>query len=246
MKIISLPFTIALSAIFMVTPLNASDQPKFEAASVKPANRCSAQNLMDPGRVTLNGDPLNVVIKEAFQVQRLDQIIGPSWLETDCFTIVAKIPEGATKDQLPAMFQSLLAERFKLAVHKESRLRSGYALALYKNGPKFKESDPNSPYTKTHAGQVHFAFAGAQVGLIKGSMSMAALAHHVSVRLGAPVQDLTGLKGKYDIDVSWVPDRTIEKIGQVAENSAVPPSGGSPDGLSTAAPGDILLPSGTR
>lgn len=187
----------------MATPLTASDQPKFEAVSVKPTNRCSFQNSVDPSMITLNGDPLNVVIREAFKLQTTDRIIGPSWLGTDCFTVLAKIPEGATKGQLPAMFQALLAERFKLAAHKESRLRSGYALVVDKNGPKFKESDLNSPYTRARAGRAEFAFAGAQVGLIKGSMSMAALAHHVSVRMGAPVEDLTGLKGKYDIDVSW-------------------------------------------
>jgi len=45
---------------------------------------------------------------------------------------------------------------------------------------------------------------------------MASLAHFVSVRLNAPVQDLTGLQGKYDVDVSWAPDRTIEKAGPFA------------------------------
>jgi uncharacterized protein (TIGR03435 family) len=63
-----------------------------------------------------------VVLKEAFNV-KMDQIAGPSWLDEDCYAIVAKIPEGATRDQLPAMFEALLVERFKLAAHKESRPR---------------------------------------------------------------------------------------------------------------------------
>src|SRR5208282_5471067 len=105
-------------------PLTAP--PRFEEASVKPADRCSMQNSIGPGRIALSGDPLKVVLMEAFKV-KMDQIAGPSWLDEDCFVIAAKIPEGATKDRLPAMLQALLAERFQLAFHKETRLRPGFA-----------------------------------------------------------------------------------------------------------------------
>jgi uncharacterized protein (TIGR03435 family) len=117
------------------------------------------QNSMDPGRIALNGDPLKVILMEAFKV-KMDQIVGPSWLDADCFSIVAKMPEGATRDQLPAMLQALLVERFKLAIHKETHLRAGYALIVDKNGPKFKESDPTSPAARPR-GQVTFGFAPA-------------------------------------------------------------------------------------
>jgi uncharacterized protein (TIGR03435 family) len=84
--------------------------PRFEEASVKPTDRCSMQNSIDPGRISPNGDPLRVVLMEAFKV-KMDQITGPSWLDEDCFVVAAKLPEGATRDQLPAMFQVLPAER---------------------------------------------------------------------------------------------------------------------------------------
>jgi uncharacterized protein (TIGR03435 family) len=196
--------------------------------------------LRDPGMITLNGDSLKVVLMEAFKV-KMDQIVGPSWLDTDCFAVIAKIPQGATKDRLPAMFHALLVERFKLVAHNETRLRSGYALVVDKNGAKFKESDPDTPSARAHAGQVRFG-AGPQASGLKGVMTIASLAHYVSVRLDAPVQDLTGLRGKYDIDVSWVPDRTIEKMGPFAEEYATThpdsPDGGA--GLPTAATGDIF------
>src|SRR5258708_37533799 len=141
---ISLSSTLALSAIFVVTPLMCAEQPKFEAASVKRTDRCSMENSVDPGMITLNGDPLKVVLKEAFNV-KMDQIVGPSWLDADCFMITAKIPEGATRDQLPAMLQALLVERFKLAAHKEGRPRSGNVLLVDKNGANFRYADPSSP-----------------------------------------------------------------------------------------------------
>ncbi len=155
---------------------------------------------LDPGMIALHGVPLKAVLMEAFKV-KMDQIAGPSWLDEDCIEIVAKMPEGATKDQLPAMLQALLVERFKLIFHHESRPSPGYALVVDKNGLKLKESDPNSSYNKEHAGQVMFGMTAAP--RIKGSISMASLARFLSNNLHEPVQDLTGLKEKYDIDLSW-------------------------------------------
>lgn len=203
-------------AICAITSLTAADQPKFEAASVKRTDQCSMRNSLDPGMLTLNGDPLKLVLAEAFAV-KIDQIVGPSWLDSDCFVIIAKIPEGATKDQHPAMLQALLVERFKLAAHKESRVRPGYALLVDKNGPKFKESDPSSPSARP--GQVRFGASTAASG-IKGAMTMSALARYLSRRLDGPVLDLTELKGTYDIDVSWAPDRAFEPMDEFARANA--------------------------
>jgi uncharacterized protein (TIGR03435 family) len=196
-----LPVTIC--AICVITPLLSAEQTKFETASVKPTDRCIFHNSVDAGMVAFDGYSLKSFLREAFKVN-MDQIIGPSWLDSDCFTIIAKLPEGATKDQFPAMLQALLVERFKLTVHKESRPRPGYALVVDKKGPKVKESDLNSPSVRDHAGQVTFGFGmGLQKGRIKGDMTMPALAHHLSTTMHAPVQDLTGLKGTYAVDLSW-------------------------------------------
>jgi uncharacterized protein (TIGR03435 family) len=165
------------------------------------------ENTVDPGMIALHGDPLNVVLMEAFKV-KMDQIIGPSWLDADCFVIDARMPEGATKDQLPAMLQALLVERFKLAVHKESRPRPGYALVVDKNGPKLKASDPSSGAASS--GRISFGSTLQSKG-IKGSITMASLAHFLSLSVAGPVEDLTGLKGKYDIDLSWALDPAFER-----------------------------------
>jgi uncharacterized protein (TIGR03435 family) len=208
---ICLASAIALSAIGALAAQSA-DQPRFEAASVKRTDRCSMENTVDPGMIALNGYPLKVVLMEAFNV-KADQIIGPSWLDADCFAINAKMPEGATKDQLPAMLQALLVERFKLAVYKESRARPGYALVVDKNGPKLKASDltPAGP----PAGQVTFSGTLQSKG-IKGSMTMATLARLLSGSVAAPVEDLTGLKGRFDVDISWALDPAFERPGEFA------------------------------
>lgn len=208
---------IAACAISVLTAQNVN-QPRFEAASVRVADRCSLENTVDAGRIALHGDPLNVVLMEAYGV-KMDQITGPSWLETDCFVIDATMPKGATRDQLPSMLQALLVERFKLAVHKESRPRPGYALVVDKNGPKLKASDPNSNALGIPAGQVQFGSTLKSAG-IKGSMTMTTLAHFLSVREAVPVENLTGLQGKYDVDVSRALDPTLEQPDQYAKARA--------------------------
>ncbi len=119
-----LALTAALFAISVSAAQNAQEQSKFEVASVRGAERCDFKVSIDPGFVTLKGLPLKVIMMEAFKV-KLDDIEGPSWLESDCFEISAKMPEGATRDQVPAVLQALLIERLKLAARKEKRTRSG-------------------------------------------------------------------------------------------------------------------------
>jgi uncharacterized protein (TIGR03435 family) len=217
---------LALSAIFAAAVLIAQDQPKFETASVKRMERSIIHNSLGPGTVTLRGDPLKLVLAEAFKV-KVYQIVGPAWLDEDCFEIVAKMPEGATSDQLPAMLQALLADRFKLAAHKENRPRPVYALVVDKGGAKFKEADLSFKRGGLRPGQVTFQSAADTQGF-KGAITMARLTQFLSANLDRPVQDFTGLTGTYDIDLAWVRDPTIERR--------------SPSGLSyasaTAASGD--------
>jgi uncharacterized protein (TIGR03435 family) len=172
---------------------------------------------------------------EAFKV-KVEQIEGPSWLETDCFEISAKIPEGVPSDQLPAMLRALLTERFKLAAHKEDRSRSGYALVVDKGGPKFKEDDPKANFMGAgHSGQMFFGAFGH--GAVKGVMSMAALAADLSREGYGPVPDLTGLTGKYDIDLSWTRDPDFAPGPRdPAASAATPPGADTP-----AAPGADLF-----
>jgi uncharacterized protein (TIGR03435 family) len=211
-------------AFFTVGTLIAQEapgQPKFEVISVKRTERCEFNTSIDPGFVTLKGVPISAVVQQAFQV-RSDQIEGPSWMDKDCFEIFAKIPAGVAKDRVPAMLKDLLLERFKLAAHSENRLRPGYVLLVDKGGAKLKESTSTSTFMGARTGMFMIG-VGPNYAAIKGSMTTASFASHLSVDLKAPVEDLTGLKEKYDIDVAWVPDP-----------SAPPPAPSNSDGDSAA------------
>src|ERR1035441_2782695 len=111
--------------------------PSFEVASVKVAEQpkpdaqgrlfifrgCSGGLLprsTDPGTRTCNNMPLRRLLVTAYGLKNY-QVEGPSWLDTDGYDIVAKVPAGTSKEQFSLMLQSLLAERFKVSVHRETR-----------------------------------------------------------------------------------------------------------------------------
>jgi uncharacterized protein (TIGR03435 family) len=73
------------------------------------------------------------------------QITGPDWLNSQHFDIVARMPEGSTRDDAPKMLQALLEDRFKVAVHREAQEHQVMALVVGKSGPKMKESPGDAP-----------------------------------------------------------------------------------------------------
>src|ERR1051326_3451359 len=94
----------------------------------------------DPGRITYHNSTLRDLLVYAYGVKR-NQISGaPEWLDSQRFDITAKIPEGATKEQVKVMLQNLLADRFKAVLHNETKEMPMYALLVSKSGPKMKES----------------------------------------------------------------------------------------------------------
>jgi uncharacterized protein (TIGR03435 family) len=221
---------MALAAMSALAAQNAPNQPRFEVASVKRVQGGDVNMSLDPGIFTLKGLPLKAALSEAFRLP-VDRITGPAWLDEDRFEIIAKMPEGATKDQIPAMLQALLAERFKLASHKESHPHLGYGMVVDKNGPKFKEVEKPKDagvlagrLATSGNGPVRAIGRANAVGRIafKGPMDMATVAHILSGKLGAPVQDLTGLAGEFQIDFNWTPD---PDSSPAAADSASTPSG---------------------
>jgi uncharacterized protein (TIGR03435 family) len=127
----------------------AAESPRFEVASVKPAEpqpvgmmrvrMSGGPGTPDPGQLTYTNVSLKNVLLNAYDVKGY-QINGPNWLDGERFDIVAKIPQGATKEQFQQMLQNLLAERFNLTLHHETKELPMYALVVGKGGPKLKES----------------------------------------------------------------------------------------------------------
>jgi hypothetical protein len=109
----------------------------FEAASIKPTQMTGQGASIDrhSGMLLMKNVTLQDCIREAYGVTD-SQIAGQDRLSSDRYDIVAKIPPGVASDQHPAMLQALLAERFKLAVHRGTKEMPVYLLVVAKNGPK--------------------------------------------------------------------------------------------------------------
>jgi uncharacterized protein (TIGR03435 family) len=126
--------------------------PTFEVASIKKAEPLSVNAVMsgqmhigmtiDAAIVNIRSMSMADLLRAAYKVKSF-QISGPDWLGAERFDIVAKMPAGATRDQVPQMLQALLADRFKLTLHRTTSDLPAYALVVMKGGAKLKESPPD-------------------------------------------------------------------------------------------------------
>jgi uncharacterized protein (TIGR03435 family) len=161
--------TFAACAAFGQAPAAA---PAFEVASVKPSGPLNPELIksgkmpiglkIDAARVDIGSLSLADLIRMAYRVKQY-QISGPDWMSTERFDVHAKLPDGASSEQVPEMLQALLAERFKLTIHRESKEHSMYALIVGKNGSKLKESLPDDP----PSGDASPAAPGAGTGQVR-------------------------------------------------------------------------------
>ena len=121
------------------------------------------------------------------------------------YDIVAKGPAGTRPGQLPDMMQKLLAERFELQAHHETKDFNVFVISLGKNGPKLTESARKSDDGEgAHIGMSMSPAGGGRIEVKNGNMT--ALASTLSRILGHPVVDQTGLTGRYDFDLDYVRD----------------------------------------
>ena len=210
---LSLHLTVSAGMLF------AQDRVQFEVASVKSAE-CLIETSVTPGGVALKGVPMKILLMEAFKVGA-DRINGPSWIESACFDVFARLPQGASTAQVPLALQALLADRFKMKARKEGRPGTGYSLVVDKNGPKMKESTESSNFTRGRAPSVLGVRRGG--GGYKGAMTMQTLASLLTRAGYGPVEDATGLDRKYEVEISWADDPGVgPRAGGGHPESATP------------------------
>ena len=142
---------VFITAVLLAQP--PATAPEFEVASIKPAPPIEPQKIVagtlhvgmsvDAARVDIGSLSLADLIRIAYRMKPY-QVSGPDWMGAQRFNILAKMPEGASKDKVPEMLQALLADRFKLTAHRESKDLPAYALVVGKNGPKMKDAEPDT------------------------------------------------------------------------------------------------------
>lgn len=215
----------ALVALLPAAVLAQSSPPRleFEVASVRPVEpqeqRVDIGMHIDGSQVRLNFVTLHECMRIAWQVKDF-QIDGPEWTASDRFNITAKLPQGASQDQVREMLRNLIQDRFKMTFHTEKRDIAVYALVTGKGGLKLKETPPESSDAAPPKQSVNVSASGSAAGvyvdlgngsfytfaddkLVGHKMTMAWIADTLSRYLDKPVVDMSGLPDTAHYDFSF-------------------------------------------
>ena len=194
----------------------------------------------DPGRIHYPNMTLKGFLMSAYNVKSY-QISGPAWINTERYDLDATMPPDTTKEQFRVMFQNLLAERFGVKIHHESKELPMYSLILAKKTPKMKESvsstappddpppgSPQMPNGPPKIGPDGFPIMPAQMASRPGirqmmmpgrarlegkEATMEDLASRLTNMLDKPVTDATGLTAKYDFILTYSPEGLSSPMG---------------------------------
>jgi uncharacterized protein (TIGR03435 family) len=271
------------SLILALAGFAAAQTPlSFEVASVKPSAPITPEMVqsgklhvgekIDAARVDIGNWSILQLICEAYHVKSY-QVTGPDWMKNPIqaqrFDIVATMPAGATKDQVPAMLQTLLAERFKLKIHKEEKETNVYALLVGKNGLKIKESTPPPPPAEedkdkpasTGSSTVGIKQTGGGTTVSTGTgetqkmtpspdgksihfdisnVTLSKLSEGLAPMLDRPIVDMTELTGRYDVAFDISMAEMMNMARSMGAN--VPPPAGGAGG---SAPAEAADPGGS-
>lgn len=211
--------------VFTAPAIRAQSQPAakpaFEVASIKPNTSADHRvmfQITPGGRLACTNATAKILITMAYNLKPHQLEGGPAWLDSDKYDITAKGNGATGRDDLKLMIQSLLADRFKLAFHRETKEMPVYVLVPGKNGPKLHASEPSG-------GEVKSQFRMGRGQLDLQSANMAGLADALSTQVGSNILDRTGISGFYDIKLEWTPDESESPLFK-----------GPPDGKAAAAP----------
>jgi uncharacterized protein (TIGR03435 family) len=185
---------------FLIASAACAQSPAFDVASIKPNRSGTGVSSIraSNGLITIENASLKKIIFAAYGIpeDRDYMLNGPDWLTSEQFDIQARFPAGTPPPQMQQMMQALLAERFKLTQHRETRQISAYALVVAKDGPKIHAVDAGQPYSSSRPGQLEAK-----------KIPMQKLADLLGRLIEQPVTDATGLPGVFDITLHWWPDR---------------------------------------
>ena len=223
--------------------------PEFAVVSVK-QNKSGAnfaKSGFSPEGIHTENSTLLFIIRGAYGMFNSldDKFIGvPGWARTDRYDIEAKVDpadiealHNLRRHQRDLMFQALLADRFNLKVHPETREQPVYALVIAKNGPRFTEAKPGDTYPNG----IKDAFDGhtgpgvvnsSRHGIAGQAIPMSTLVMILTQTVDRTVMDKTALTGKYDLKLDWTPETAAST--SPGTDSAVPPPDDSGPSIFTA------------
>ena len=197
--------------------------PVFDLADVHPSARTTNPNpfmtggILRGGRYNLRNATMLDLIRTAYGVDSDTVLGGPNWLELDRFDLIANAPPGTPPETVKLMLQSLLADRFKLVIHKDTKPLPAFALSLGKGKSKLKEAEGSENTgcrfqpQKLETGAVpSVLFACHNTTMEAFAQTLRQIARDY---LTNPVVDSTGLKGSWDFDIKWMARASLGRAG---------------------------------
>jgi uncharacterized protein (TIGR03435 family) len=182
---------------FVLSLCAFAQQAQFEVASIKPSNAPPGSSGFDSrhGRLVGTNVTLKRSIMGAYAIGPNQIVGGPDWLDSDRFDINAKAGKDAGDREMMVMLQALLAERFHLESHRETRPVQCYVIEVAKGGPKLEKSTGES------------SSAGSGRGRVTGrATGMDRFAQVLAREMDLPVVNQTGLEGKFNFKLEWTPE----------------------------------------
>ena len=219
----------------------------YEVASIKPnkSGDNMVRMMIRPDGLSATGVTLDMLIQNAYGVRYFQISASPSWFKSEKYDIEAKM-NGSVVEELRKlsddqretetrrMLQALLADRFQLKLHSDTKQLAVYALVLAKNGPKLQaaksgDTYPNGFKGPDGGGGPGMIFMEGNGGPVTGQgVPIADLVRLLSQQLGRTVVDKTGLTGKYDFKLKWTPDENQGPPGPPGADNAPPPDSSGP------------------
>jgi uncharacterized protein (TIGR03435 family) len=221
-----------LSAPLLLLGQAPPSSPAFEAASIKPSQPGdrSVINRSAGGRFTADKATLKILVKWAYELTDDELAGGPKWTDSDRYDIVATPEQDAGNEQVARdgqvrlMLRSLLADRFKLAMHREAREMPAYVLSVPKDGPKLTATThPPGP-------QILVNGNGPMRSLTFQAAPTSYIARYLSTQLHRKVVDETNVKGTFDCTLEWSPD--MDRLTPPAAAGDTPAGSSDPGGPS--------------
>jgi uncharacterized protein (TIGR03435 family) len=195
------------SAVLVSSMLGfAQTPPAIEAARVKPnkSGDVAVDQQIDPTRMRWYNTTLSILIRGAYAIQN-HQLIGmPDWVDSDRWDVEATTTAPASERQMFNLLQGLLAERLKLQVHWETRELPKYRLSIAKGGLKMK------PFDEKNFGAIRSPMRNALGLMDVHGATFIQFRNVLSGVLGTPIEDETGLTGKYEFKLEWAPSDNPE------------------------------------
>jgi uncharacterized protein (TIGR03435 family) len=197
-----------------------AETPAFEVATIHPAPPITEvrQKMeigakmgikIDQGRVDCIYQSLRDLIRYAYRVRDF-QVTGPDWIRDERWVIAAKIPEGASKEQVPEMMQALLAERFKVVVHRETKDRPIYALVVAKDGLKLTPAEEGNAFEGFKSQRLD----EGMLRMTSRSIPLSRLVDSLGAFADRPVIDMTGISGNFQVTLE-APMAEIKKSDEM-------------------------------